>query len=191
MRYVVRLPERGAEPGLDFARGLASRFDLSRLAYLRVAEGRARRGRESVYGVCRSPDKRLKTREARTMYRISCFVRGGFPGGITTRKRPLYRGEDGTFPPVPDGLAVSGSTTLGPPPKRAWLSLRGETALADASEAVVWIVSHELYHYLRATRQVPGRNAEIEADAYADARLEDFRRTTGTGRQGLNGGGKR
>lgn len=169
-------------------RALTSGFDLSRLAYLKVDEGKVRGG-ESVYGVCRSPDKRRKTREARTMYRISCFVRGPFPANITTRKRPLYRREDGTFPSVPDGLTVSGSTTFGPPPKRAWLSLRGETVLSDLPEAVAWICAHELYHYLRATRQVPGRNAEIEADAYADARLEDFRRDYRRGRaEGAAGG---
>lgn len=172
----------GSAEGLRFVRSFVSGFDVSGLAYLKVAEG-SDGSIPGVYGICRFPNKdRGRTPRTRTMYRISCFVRGPFPAPIVTRKRPLYRNEDGSFPAVPDGLFARGIKALGAPPEKAWLMLGGETKLADAGETVVWICVHELYHYLRATRQVSGRNAEIEADAFADARLEAFRRGRGAGR---------
>jgi len=45
----------------------------------------------------------------------------------------------------------------------------------DLSEATVWIVAHEAFHWLRMTRQISGRNTEIEADAFADKMLDEFR----------------
>jgi len=37
------------------------------------------------------------------------------------------------------------------------------------------LVAHEAFHYLRKTRQVAGRHGEIEADAFALKRLEQYR----------------
>ncbi|HEU0079721.1 MAG TPA: hypothetical protein VFQ76_18830 [Longimicrobiaceae bacterium] len=56
---------------------------------------------------------------------------------------------------------------------RAWELIRARTVVQDTGEAVVWIVGHEAFHFLRRTRQVPGRN--VEADAFADALLRRFR----------------
>jgi hypothetical protein len=42
-------------------------------------------------------------------------------------------------------------------------------------EGIVWIVAHEAFHWLRKTRQIPGRNTEVEADAFADRKLQEFR----------------
>ena len=36
-------------------------------------------------------------------------------------------------------------------------------------------MAHEAFHYLRRTRQVPGRHGEIEADAFALKTLEQYR----------------
>ena len=48
-------------------------------------------------------------------------------------------------------------------------------SVIPADEALVWITAHEAYHYLRRTRQVPGRNAKIEVNRFSDEALEHFR----------------
>jgi len=40
---------------------------------------------------------------------------------------------------------------------------------------LVFLIAHEAFHYLRKTRQVEGRHGEIEADAFALKRLEQYR----------------
>jgi hypothetical protein len=40
---------------------------------------------------------------------------------------------------------------------------------------LVFLVSHEAFHYLRRTRQVEGRHGEIAADAFALETLERYR----------------
>lgn len=174
VRFDFRLDDGAAEEGLAFVRSLCERFDCSRLAYLKVAPGS---GGGRVYGVCRYPDKAGKTALTRKFYRISCFVQGPFPDGISVRRPPVYRNEDGSWPrlPVDERIYTTGGVETGPPPAKAWMRITSITDLDNASEAAVWIVAHEMFHYLRATRQIPGRNTEIEADALADQILREFR----------------
>ncbi len=47
--------------------------------------------------------------------------------------------------------------------------------LGSEDEALVFLVAHEAFHYLRKTRQVEGRHGEIEADAFALKMLERYR----------------
>jgi hypothetical protein len=47
--------------------------------------------------------------------------------------------------------------------------------LRDEDEVLVFLVVHETFHYLRRTKQVEGRHGEIEADAFALKRLEQYR----------------
>ena len=60
-------------------------------------------------------------------------------------------------------------------PGRRWKRAYGKTVVHNLDEAIVWIVAHEAFHWLRHTRQVPGRNTEVEADAFADRQLTAFR----------------
>ena len=43
------------------------------------------------------------------------------------------------------------------------------------TQPLVFLVAHEAFHYLRRTKQVPGRHGEIEADAFALKMLEHYR----------------
>lgn len=119
-------------------------------------------------GTCYYPTKDLPT------YRITCSVKGPFPAMVRTRKSPLYAREDGTYPPAPEGL-VPGREILSPRHRkgktRRWIRLYGMTSLGTLDEAIVWIVAHEAFHFLRRTRQITGKNTEIDADRYADAAL--------------------
>jgi hypothetical protein len=47
--------------------------------------------------------------------------------------------------------------------------------LGSEDEALLFLVAHEAFHYLRRTRQVEGQHGEIEADAFALKMLEQYR----------------
>lgn len=165
-------PARSGLGGVGFVRELAKGYDLSKLAYLKLAPGSG--GGSRVYGVCRLPSKHGKTPLTRNYYRISCFVQGPFPDGVSVRRPPIYRNDDGSWPVLPANSYITGHVSKGEPPAKAWWRITSVTHLENAAEAVVWICAHELFHYLRATRQIPGRNTEIEADAFADRTLALF-----------------
>ena len=176
-RLDVRLDETSCAPqtglaGVGFIRELVEGYDVSKLAYLKIAPGSGGGGR--VYGVCRFPNKYGKTPLTRENYRISCFVQGPFPDGVSVRRPPIYRNEDGSWPVLPANCYITGHVSKGEPPAKAWWRITSVTHLANAAEAVVWICAHELFHFLRATRQIPGRNTEIEADTFADRKLAAF-----------------
>lgn len=168
MKLYVRL-DQPAPAGLAWIEAQLARYDLSRLEWLRIDHGSARyRG---IYGWCYLP-----TRE-RPTFRIACKLPGPFPTSTTTRRPPLYRGADGSFPPLPRGCR-RGAWLYDPRTGREWIQVRGRTRLANLDQGLVWIFAHEAFHFLRATRQIPGRNTEIEADAWADAQLAAFRAAT-------------
>lgn len=58
---------------------------------------------------------------------------------------------------------------------REWKRVIGFTQVETLDEAIVWIMAHEGFHFLRRTRQIGGRNCEIEADRFADAQLQQLR----------------
>lgn len=41
----------------------------------------------------------------------------------------------------------------------------------NGDEGLVYIIAHEAFHYLRRTKQVEGKDVEIDVDAYAEERL--------------------
>jgi hypothetical protein len=47
--------------------------------------------------------------------------------------------------------------------------------LRSEDEVLVFLLAHEAFHYLRKTKQVPGRHGEIETDAFALKILEQYR----------------
>ncbi|MDP9411006.1 MAG: hypothetical protein M3P70_10995 [Actinomycetota bacterium] len=103
-------------------------------------------------------------------------MKGPFPAATYTRQSPLYADEDGTYPPIPYGLTPGVEIVSRRNGKmRRWIRLYGTTTLDNLDEAIVWIVAHEAYHYLRKTRQIPGRNVEIDADRFSDEALDHFR----------------
>ncbi len=123
-----------------------------------------------MWGTCYHPTRKIPS------YRITCSIKGPFPAITYTRKSPLYAFEDGTYPPVPYGLQKGQEFVSRRNGKvRRWIRLYGRTALDTLDEAVVWIVTHEAYHFLRKTRQIPGKNVEIDADRFSDEALEHYR----------------
>jgi hypothetical protein len=164
MRWIVDL--EGQQPlALSWAREFISEFDTSLLAWIRIDRGRGKyRG---AYGRCWYPNRRIP------FYRISCQVPGPFPCDIPTRKPPLYISPDGSHPPFPPGTRP-GDRVKDLRTGREWIRVISSTRLMSLDEAIVWVLAHEAFHFLRRTRQVAGRNNEIEADRYADDMLRFF-----------------
>jgi len=44
-----------------------------------------------------------------------------------------------------------------------------------AEEAIVWLLGHELFHYLRATQQIKGKNTEAQANEFGFKCLSEFK----------------
>lgn len=158
-------------PGLAWCEEYLDLYDLSKLSRLTVRDGSGRENAPpGVWGTCYYPTRKLPS------YRLTCSIKGPFPAVTHTRKSPLYADEDGSYPPVPAGM-VRGqefvSTRNGT--TRRWVRLYGETRLEALDEALVWIIAHEAFHFLRRTRQIPGRNMEIDADQFSDDALEHYR----------------
>lgn len=166
-QWMIDLKTHRAPQGLAWIRQFAAGYDLSQIEVIRIEKGRSRKA-VGVYGKCFFPT------QDRPLYRLHCVVPGPFPCSIHIRRPPLYMREDGTFPPTPAGC-IRGVRCIDRRTGRQWYRIIGQTPLLDADEGVVWIFAHEIFHYLRRTRQIPGRNNEIQADAYGDALLEAFR----------------
>lgn len=159
--------------GLRWLEREFSSYDFSAIDRFALRDGSgAKKKPPGVWGMC------SYQRRGRSAYKITCSVKQPLPVRIIIRQRPLYRDDgDGTFPTQPYGtrrgqMFVSRRGGR----ERAWYRLYGTTILHDTDEAVVWIVAHAMYHFLRRTRQVVGRNTEIEADAYSDGMLRRYRR---------------
>ena len=147
------------------------------LGWLRIDFGREHRERQGqiyykfhgVYGRCWYPTKKQPT------IRFSCQVPGPFPCKIITRKKPIYRSPDGTWPA--EAKQNRGPVYCDASSGRQWKRVYAKTTVKILNEGVVWVFAHEAFHWLRKTGQIPGRNNEIEADAFADQILGKFRAT--------------
>jgi hypothetical protein len=168
-KWIVEIERREVEAGLDWARDFFTHYDTSRLSSIRIGAGRGRA--VGVYGRCSYPTAQTPH------YRISCQLPGPFPARIPTRQPPVYRLANGVWPPIPKGCAQGLSCRAEKDGVvREWKRVIGYTAVATRAEGLVWIVAHEAFHFLRHTRQIEGRNTEIEADRFADEQLHLLRR---------------
>jgi hypothetical protein len=59
---------------------------------------------------------------------------------------------------------------------------------ASAEEFAIMLAGHEVYHFLRDSRQIPGRNSEPSANRYGLSWLEEFRHTFSAGTSLLHSG---
>lgn len=155
-------------------------YDLSLIESIRIERGRSRKA-VGVYGKCFFPT------EENPFYRLTCMIPGPFPCRILIRKPPLYINEDGTYPPSPKGQR-RGLLCIDKRSGRRWYRMISQTELNDLDEAIIWIMAHEAFHYLRRTKQIPGRNNEIQADAYGDDLLVQFQKQREAFTQAVEGG---
>jgi hypothetical protein len=181
MQWKIAKELEGAR-GIEFARERMAGYDFSRCEWITVRRGgwggpgtrySEERGgwTNAVAGVCRHP-----SHASSGLYRLNCRVnaRTGWPGYLHQRVSPLYRNPDGSWPEAPADHMV-GQWWEDPETGREWKRLYRKVALYTEDEALVYIIAHEAYHYLRRERQVPGKNTEIDADAFGEGVLEEFR----------------
>lgn len=157
---------RQGEAGLAWIRHYLAHYDLSLIESIRIERGKSRKA-VGVYGKCFFPT------QDRPLYRVTCMIPGPFPCKILIRKPPLYMNEDGSFGPMSPNCR-RGLQCLDKRTGRRWFRMLSHTELHDLDQAIVWIMAHEAFHYLRRTKQIPGRNNEIQADAYGDDLLAQF-----------------
>jgi hypothetical protein len=166
MLYLIDKSVKGqAKVGLDWTLQWLSAFDLSKVDWLRIDLGR--NGNTGVYGRCWYPEKKKG-------YRISCQIPGPYPSKISIRKPPIYL--TGIDPIAPAGCQLGQyrqATKNGI--TKHWVAVVGCTEVQNMDEGLVWIMGHECYHFLRKSKQIPGVNREIEADAFADELLRKFK----------------
>jgi len=152
--------------GLWWIRERLEAYDWSKADWISV-----RRGSSETYafrGVCKAP-------RDESAYRINCNVsrRAAYPIHHLMRVSPLYRNPNGTWPEVPEGHEVGDRYVAARNGGSVqWQRLYRTLELGSEDEVLVFLVSHEAFHYLRRTRQVEGRHGEIEADAFALKMLE-------------------
>jgi hypothetical protein len=168
MRWIVHRQIGLNDSGVEWVRQLLGSRDTSRVDWLRIDFGRgAKRG---AYGRCWYP-----ARDRGKGYRISVQVPGPFPWTMERYTKPLYRDRDGTWPEIPDGCRLAGycrDDRTG----REWQRLTTRYMFRTVQEGIVFVGAHEVFHFLRHSRQIAGRNGENEADQFALAQLDDFRR---------------
>lgn len=164
-------PDIKNQPGWLWARAWLEQFDLSRLTRLTFTRP-IHANRAPVSGTCFMPTKINKT----GLFRIVCRQHAVcFPVQVFVYEKPIYRDPlTGLWPPVPADWRVT-RWVRNRANGREWWSVISFTTLADLDEAIVFIVGHESFHFLRRTRQVTGINFEHQADKFALGLVEKWR----------------
>lgn len=125
---------------LTFAQEQLAPYDLGELDWFKLLP----LPKERFHGECLFPKRKApRSRELEHGYRIRCSVRS-----------------DELFPVFEE--VVTGSEKAATP--RGWRYLTTELALLDLEELAVFVAGHEAFHFLRHSKQVPGRNSEPQAN---------------------------
>ena len=135
-----------------FLRQKVAQFDARNLEYLRLYDRTGVTATKGVWGRCRYPNRKKKLG-----YRIRCCV------SIAQFPNPVK-------------WAV-GTRQLDP---RQWEWVWREDQFHTLEEALVWIAGHEAFHWLRHSRQIPGRNHETQANRAGFAWLDEWRAVAAT-----------
>ncbi len=168
MKTINRLQNKNQKGWLWFLNWF-SRFDSSKLSSFSISDkiGNSQFG---ISGLCSYPKVKKGKFKIRARVNVS-----EYPYCISVRRPPIYK-IDGIWPNIPSDCIENGWKKNFQTGKE-WIKLVSSTQVNNLDESIVWICAHEIYHYLRKTKQVPGRNVEIMADAFADNLLEEFRNT--------------
>lgn len=172
---------RRAGDGLRFIRSLYEQFDTSKLLSVSIDSGPSDNCHLGVWGVCHYPYAK------RSGFTISCHANMLCVEKLdrNVRMPPIYVDYE-TAVSSPNQAAALAKAKLGPDErlgplcwnmsdKKAWFRVIKKIWFHTWSEGLVWVAAHEMWHWLRRSRQVPGWNIELEADQCALWVLEQFR----------------
>lgn len=166
MRWVIE-PEFRNLDSITWIREYTSKYDLSRVLWTTINKGRGFYG--GVYGRTHYPTKRFPH------YRISCQIPGPFPLTTHIRKSPVYMNSDGTYPSSGLNECPCHANEFVERNGTKWRRVYTLQNINDADEAIVFIIGHEYFHFLRNSRQIPGRNTEAQADVHGELLLDMWR----------------
>ena len=174
VQWSISLPEPPMQ-AIDWCKLQLQEWDCSKFSRVTITKGKPTYG--TVYGHCYYPQKgKVET------YRISCQVPGPFPGVLRVRKPPAYFEPSQTDVEelecdlMGEGMTIGAHCSATNKGKVTyWLRVTGETKVETLAEGVVWIFGHELFHFLRKSKQISGRNVEHQADKFGDDLLEKWR----------------
>jgi hypothetical protein len=174
MRWIIAVDQKRNAQAVAWCQTFAKGYDCSSVEWIRLDTGRhlpGRRPPQGVYGRCYYPSRDRRT------FRVSCQVPGPFPHRLISKRQPLYEGRDPAWLSIPRGWESNGVGEAVRPDGTVvrWNSVFAYTRLATQAEGIIWIFGHEMFHFLRRSRQIPGRNGEWQADIFGDALLQAYR----------------
>ena len=143
---------------ITFCEKFLGLWNTSNLDYVHINPGRDRS--RSVNGKCHFPHK-----ETGKGYRITCNIAlaGGFPRFEYVRLKPIYY--NGQIPKL-EGIPNFSHFYYGHKNGKKWMTPLIKFPVQSPGRALIWIFGHEVFHWLRHSKQVEGRNVEWQADLY-------------------------
>lgn len=156
-----------AHPAFAWLKQKTAAFNLTRLAKLRVYT--VKPVRHPLFGACYHPLNKKKG-----YWTITAAVGGPFPCAFPQRLPGITRHPNDRWPEIPNDC-YPGQPKIIRPKKLEWRPVYRPVYVANTQEAVVWIVAHELVHFLKATRQIKIKGGEIAADQFACQWLTEFK----------------
>lgn len=141
---------------VEFIQAQLEPFDTTKLEWIRLNPLGKRGGAARYSGYCRFP-KRLKkhSRQFKHQYQISCSVN-------TKRVWPA-------------SLEIPVGTWQNDAHLYSYGYIYHTEMFASVREPAAFVAGHELYHFLRHSRQIDGRNTEPSANRYGLEWLEAWR----------------
>jgi hypothetical protein len=155
----------------EWLREYTARYDTSRLSFVRFYYTK----NNEINGTCWYPEEKdyyPLFDGVENTYRIACGVPRKYPYTVTLFCPPVYRKADGTWPPVPPKCEIVKTKKIEQKGKTVeWRRIAMNIAMPSLEVTAVYLFGHEFWHYLRETRQIPGRNTQTQADMFGLAFL--------------------
>lgn len=146
----------GCPEASDFIWNEIEKYDTGRVEWFKLLPLNQR---YHLHGMCTYSVRVKKgSRKFKSGYRIRCSVnildeRWPFSTGYSIGTRTFEMGSGG----------------------RGWEFIDRDVTFFSCEEALVWVAGHEAFHWLRHSRQVPGRNSQCQAKAFGFEWLYRFR----------------
>lgn len=168
MQWKIDPLVKPSQIGIAWLKSFLEQYDLSKLEYVRLDMGRG--NYSGCYGRCWYPQGRGGK------FKISMQVPGPFPVTINTRRPPIYYDSNNIPSRILSDDEIKGAykESHNESGVTKWHQVTSSTILTNRDLGIIWLGAHEAFHFLRKSKQIEGRNGEIDADAYADKIFLDF-----------------
>ena len=151
-------------PALFFLGDVFKKYDFSKVEYILLSR------HKQLHGICYYPSRKFQ----RKKFKIQCHVPETYPYITFIREKPIYITDSTQKPQVPEGCTIDGSG-INVQTSKSWYIVSSRFTVQDVNEALVFIVGHEIFHYLRRTRQIPGVNLQSQADVFGKNLVKEYK----------------